>query len=157
MKKEPDDLKDVDDYLKSYLPSNLLEKDKKLYQIGIRKIFLHKPLCRYLRLNLQIKKVVCVVKVQSYVRGFLERSRYIHMKKAVVLIQSIYRMYTVRKIYQPLLETEVKFVVFSIMIFNSQINHSIINLIYFRMILRIHLRIQMIICKKLFVRNSNSF
>jgi len=71
--------------------------DPKHYQVGKNKVFMRESQYRILKEKLQHKLDAAARTMQHWVRGKLERRKFLHMRKAAITIQSAWRAYVVRK------------------------------------------------------------
>jgi len=102
----PASLQEIAGFLDEILPPSFVKqhsggngrRDGKIYQLGNTQVFIHEPVCRFLRLNVRMKRVRMVVKVQAYTRAYLQRTKYRRWRQAAITIQAWYlRMVTVQR------------------------------------------------------------
>lgn len=64
------------------------------YQKGSSKLFMKRKLFDILECKREIRLAACATQIESVVRGFVERKRYLRLREAIIKLQSVGRMWS---------------------------------------------------------------
>ncbi|XP_033097030.1 unconventional myosin-IXa-like [Anneissia japonica] len=95
-------LEEIQEFLKT------MKLDPKHYQIGQSKIFLRESERAKLQDALHAVVLKHIVVIQWWIRGVLQRRRYLRAKQGIITFQALYRGYKQRQVYQVIKEQAVR-------------------------------------------------